>query len=88
MTKFNELTSIQKAYAMGYAAARKKYERPQGEWIKSEMDEGCYCPECRQSGCDDGFMDNYCANCGMKLAPPVGWTVSKCGGLIKYETDN
>ena len=61
--------------------------RPQGKWIKSNTDEGCYCPNCHHTGCDEGFMDNYCSNCGTHLAPPTGWSVSKeGGGLFRDET--
>lgn len=50
-------------YDKGYADARKRYERPHGEWQLHGMI--YYCSECGHECGESG--DNFCGNCGADM---------------------
>ena len=60
-------------YKKGFEAARKQFERPQGEWIK-DLTENAHCTNCGFV-LDTYFMAvffNYCPNCGADMRPKEG----------------
>ena len=51
-------------YSKGFAEARKKYERPQGEWIKDNW--GIFhCNYCMRE--KQQLFNNFCSNCGARM---------------------
>ena len=70
------IASYQEGYTDGYDDAKKKYERPKGEWI-SQFD---YCKQhnmiptgygcfwwCNQCDSSNEKKTNFCPNCGAQM---------------------
>ena len=64
------MEQLEFAYNSGYADAKSKYERPQGEWIKDNSGNR-FCSECGSPALyhEIGliFESRFCPNCGAKM---------------------
>lgn len=67
------IEQLEFAYNSGFADAKSKYERPQGEWITTKVDtdlDDTVCSICGKS-CEDiegtPHKTNFCPNCGAKM---------------------
>lgn len=75
MSNYNELRDGQEfygnGYKQGYADAKAKYERPQGEWIKKTDDVGFISHICSECGAEieleDPCDNKFCFNCGATM---------------------
>ena len=66
----NKYDDFSEGYKQGYIDARKKYERPQGEWIIDGHH--IRCNKCNEYICDtdregNKIPDNFCPNCGARM---------------------
>lgn len=60
------MEQLEYAYNSGYADAKSKYERPQGEWVYHSDDYIAFytCNRCNGFGYKD---DKFCNNCGAEM---------------------
>ena len=55
-------------YSKGFAAARKEYERPQGEWTFNIKWQDYECNKCHEwTRKRHGELPNFCPNCGARM---------------------
>lgn len=56
------IEQLEYAYNSGYADAKSKYERPQGEWEPNSFQF-----ECNLCENLNAYKSNFCPNCGAKM---------------------
>lgn len=61
-------------YLDGYMEARRKFERPQGEWKLDSV--GAYCSECKVH---PDYTSNFCPNCGADMRKEAQHDIDKQG---------
>lgn len=67
--------TIKENFDLGYAMAKNKYERPQGEWKETGYETGALGITYRQT---------QCTNCGWEHALPMWWNFCpNCGAKMK-----
>lgn len=66
------ISSYQEGYTDGFDDAKKKYERPQGEWLKAQgewVTDTAYkiCFKCSECKSHFEFPFNFCPYCGASM---------------------